>query len=278
MSELSKVRADYARRMAEESGWSDPRIEEAFAAVEREKFLPPAPWRIRTGGHLWARRTSDPADLYDDVLVALDAKKGINNGEPFLHARWIGVCAPQPGETVTQVGAGTGYYTAVLSRLVGPGGQVEAFEIEPELAAAAARNLAGFDNVTIRDDDATSVGIAASDIVYVNAGVVCPPVAWIAALKPGGRLVFPWRPSEEIGLALLVRRLPSGFSALPFMGSWFIPCVGASAARFQDRLPTPAGARATRSLWFTGQHAPDETATATFREVWFSSADIEPRQ
>ncbi len=261
--------------MADESGWSDPRFEAAFASVRREEFLPPPPWTIRTGGYLWARRTSDPADLYDDVLVTLDAEQGINNGEPFLHARWIGICAPQPGETVTHIGAGTGYYTAALSLLVSPGGRVEAFEIVPELAAAATRNLAAYDNVVLRQEDATEAGIAPSDIIYVNAGVVCPPLSWIEALQPGGRLVFPWRPREETGLAMLVRHLPGGFSATPFMGSWFIPCIGASTARFEDRLPTPAEARATRSLRLTSQCAPDDTATAVFRDVWFSAAEIE---
>lgn len=57
------------------------------------------------------------------MLVSLDADKGINNGEPFLHAMWIGKVAPKPGETVTHVGAGTGYYTALLAQLVLPDAQ-----------------------------------------------------------------------------------------------------------------------------------------------------------
>uniref|UniRef100_UPI0036729C69 hypothetical protein n=1 Tax=Pectobacterium cacticida TaxID=69221 RepID=UPI0036729C69 len=52
--------------------------------------------------------------------MALDDAKGINNGEPFLHAMWIGKLALRPGEAVCHIGAGTGYYTAVLARLVSP--------------------------------------------------------------------------------------------------------------------------------------------------------------
>jgi protein-L-isoaspartate(D-aspartate) O-methyltransferase len=46
--------------------------------------------------------------------VALDAGKGINNGEPFLHASWIGAVSPKASDVISHVGAGTGYYTALL--------------------------------------------------------------------------------------------------------------------------------------------------------------------
>jgi protein-L-isoaspartate(D-aspartate) O-methyltransferase len=71
--------------------------------------------------------SADAAYIYQSNLVALDAGKGINNGEPFLHAAWIGAVTPQPGETVTHVGAGTGYYSAILSMLVLADGSVNAF-------------------------------------------------------------------------------------------------------------------------------------------------------
>jgi protein-L-isoaspartate(D-aspartate) O-methyltransferase len=85
--------------------------------------------------------SANPAYIYQNNLVALDAEKGINNGEPFLHAAWIGAVAPQPGEIVIHVGAGTGYYSAILSMLVLPGGRVYAVEIEEKLAVAARTNL-----------------------------------------------------------------------------------------------------------------------------------------
>src|SRR6185312_2768355 len=73
----------------------------------------------------------DPAFLYQDVLIALDRRRGINIGEPSLHARCLDALSPKAGETVVQVGAGSGYYTALLAHLVGPNGQVVAFEIDP---------------------------------------------------------------------------------------------------------------------------------------------------
>ena len=90
--------------------------------VPREAFLGPGPWTVIAGNGKITTPSADPVHIYQNVLVALDADKGINNGEPFLHAMWIGKIAPKPGEAVTHVGAGTGYYTALLARLVSPGG------------------------------------------------------------------------------------------------------------------------------------------------------------
>jgi protein-L-isoaspartate O-methyltransferase len=69
--------------------------------------------------------------------------KHLNNGEPSLHARCLSAVAPRPGERVLQVGAGGGYYTAILAELVGPQGNVEAREVEPAMIAAATRNFTG---------------------------------------------------------------------------------------------------------------------------------------
>ncbi|TIS53951.1 MAG: SAM-dependent methyltransferase, partial [Mesorhizobium sp.] len=53
--------------------------------------------------------------------------------------------------------------------------------------------------------------------------------------------------------------------------SWFIPCVGASLAGPEARVPTRERASRTRSIWLTEDKAPDRTATAVFGDVWFSS-------
>ena len=276
-TDLAEIRSAYAREMAAASDWGDPRLERAFAEVPRENFVGPGPWMIMgltaaLANERYVRtRDADPAHLYQNALVALDAEKGINNGEPSLHAAWIGAVAPQPGEAVSHVGAGTGYYTAILSRLVLPGGKVHAFEFEPKLAGRARLNLVPFPNVEIIEGDATSLPLPMSDIIYVNAGVVAPPAFWLRALKPGGRLIFPWRPSEKVALALLVTRRKSGLEVKPLMPSWFIPCIGASQAGTKAKLPDRTEARRTRSIWLAADRPPDETATAIIGEVWFSS-------
>ncbi len=82
-----------------------------------------------------------------------------------------------------------------------PRGEVFAFEIDADLAARAVANLKPYNNVTIGHADAVTAELPPSDIIYVNAGVVAPPVAWLKALKPGGRLIFPWRPIDRVGVA-----------------------------------------------------------------------------
>jgi protein-L-isoaspartate(D-aspartate) O-methyltransferase len=154
-SSLDEIRSFHARLMADasrsHSRSHDPRLERIFELVPREAFFPPGPWKIQLAGSANYLETpsADPAYLYQNTLVALDADKGINNGTPFFHAAWIGAIAPQPGEHVAHIGAGTGYYSAILSMLVREGGSVTAFEIEEELAAEARQNLLPFDNVTV---------------------------------------------------------------------------------------------------------------------------------
>jgi protein-L-isoaspartate(D-aspartate) O-methyltransferase len=219
--------------------------------------------------------SADPSYLYQDLLVALDAQKRINNGEPSLHAAWLGAVAPQDGETISHVGAGTGYYTAILSMLVLPRGRVAAFEIDQSLAEKAQRNLEPFDHVAVVNGDPTREKLPASDVIYVNAGVAAPPASWLQALNKGGRLIFPWRPSRQIALTLLVRAENNGFGVTPGMPSWFIPCIGAADEIAPAKVPDSlAEARSIRSIWVTADRSPDESAVAIYPDVWFSSEPV----
>ncbi len=268
------VRGFYARLMAAASKSDDPRLERAFELVPREAFLPPGPWQIVVDGRYVKTPSADPIFLYQNVLVAIDAVRGINNGEPFLHAAWIGAAAPQAGEVVCHIGAGTGYYTALLSVLVLPDGQVHGFEIEADLADRARENLAPFENVSVVVGDATKLDLPPSDLIYVNAGVVAPPRSWLEALRPSGRMIFPWRPLKDVGLTLLVGRSGVGFSVRPLMRSWFIPCVGASSSDAAIKPPTSREARSVRSIWLTTDRKPDDTAAAVYEHVWFSTEPV----
>ena len=124
-------------------------IAAALTAIPRERFVGPTPWKILSSSGHWQTVSDDPAALYQDVVVSLGRGWGLNNGQPSLHAMCLAALAPQKGEHVVHVGAGTGYYTAVLSALVGETGQVDAYEIEPELARQAAANLAEFSQVMV---------------------------------------------------------------------------------------------------------------------------------
>jgi protein-L-isoaspartate(D-aspartate) O-methyltransferase len=273
-ADLDEIRTFFAKLMAAASGSADPRCERIFELVPREAFMGPGPWKIRAGRQYIETPSDDPSYLYQNVLVALDSARQINNGEPFLHARWIGLADPQPAETVTHIGAGTGYYSALLSMLVLPDGRVDAFEIDKNLARAAKNNLKPFENVSVIFGDATASDLPPSDLIYVNAGVVEPPERWLDALKPGGRMIFPWCPAQRAGVAVLVTRTKCGFSAKPLMPVWFILCVGASESAKGSIAPTMENAWKLGSVHKTKMRQPDDTALAIGENIWFSSAKV----
>jgi protein-L-isoaspartate(D-aspartate) O-methyltransferase len=257
---LGKRRA-YAAEITRRAGVSDPRIEAAFAAVPREDFAGPPPWRIGSGGVFGLSSSDDPARLYEDVLVAIDARRGINNGQPSLHAKAINALGVSEGETIAQIGAGAGYYTAILATLVGPKGRVIAYEIEPDIAERAAANLATYPQVEVRASSGVE-RLPFADAIYVNAAASHPLRAWLDALKPGGRLVFPLQAAGSSGAMAFVTRPERGdaWPARLFWGVVFIPCEGAQDAemgRKLDQAFRPGGAERVRSLRFGG--APSET-------------------
>lgn len=209
------------------------RLREAFAAVPRETFAGPPPWQVFVpgSGAYVAAPGPDPEMLYQNVLVAIDAARGINIGEPSLHARMLGELDIAPGETVVQVGAGTGYYTAILAHLVGPSGRVHAYEIDAAIATRAQANLAGVANVFVHPTSGVGAALPACDIVYVSASAPAPVAEWLDSLRPGGRLVFPLCPEGQFGGMLLVRRAEGADWPARFIcRAGFIPCAGAQDA------------------------------------------------
>jgi protein-L-isoaspartate(D-aspartate) O-methyltransferase len=233
----ARRRLAYAAEIARRAEVSDPRIEAAFAAVPREDFAGPPPWRIGSGGIFGVESTGDPDRLYEDVLVAIDSARGINNGQPSLHALCIEALGLREGETVVQVGAGGGYYTAILAELVGTKGKVVAYEIEPDIAESASANLARYPQVEVRARSGVE-GLPSADAIYVNAAATHPLRAWLDALKAGGRLVFPLQAAGSSGAMLKVTR-PQGGDAWParfLMGVVFIACEGAQDFAMARRL------------------------------------------
>jgi protein-L-isoaspartate(D-aspartate) O-methyltransferase len=271
---LAERRRRYAADITRGAGVQHARVEEAFATTPREKFLTAPPWTIFAPGGVFNKETSDPAELYQDVLVVLDRGRGINNGQPSLHAAWMAALDPQAGERVVQIGAGTGYYTALLAALVAPGGRVHAYEIEARLADVARKNLAGVTGVVVHAASAVGVPLPAADVVYVNASASAPDVAWLKALRPEGRMIFPWQPARDGGLALEVRRTARGFSARATMEVAFIACVGAMTRPARPGGTALSEVGRTRSIWLNEERPPDDTATAVYDDVWFSSGEV----
>jgi protein-L-isoaspartate O-methyltransferase len=180
-----------------------------------------------------------PRHLYQDVLIGLVPERFINNGLPSLHARCLAACNPQNGDTVLHIGAGTGYYSAILAELVGAGGKVIAYEIETELAERARRNLSHLPNVQVIGASGCAAALPPADLIYVSASAPQPMPVWLDALKLGGRLIFPLTPNKGVGCMLLVTRLAEArYAAAAVSGAAFIPLVGGGNDAMSEVLAT----------------------------------------
>lgn len=228
MTDLPALRRAYAHEMLRRGGVVSPALEEAYAAIPREHYLGAPPWKIlRLTGYA-ETAGPDPAPLYDDVLVALVPERRINNGQPSAHAHWIAAADPRPGDHVVHIGAGTGYYTAILAHLVGPTGRVTAIELDTDLAARARANLAHLSNVTAFQGDGASLPFDPADVIYVNAGATRPADAWLDGLKEGGRLVMPLTAPGvfQMGGMFRFERRGEDYLARLVSDAAFIPCAG----------------------------------------------------
>lgn len=106
---------------------NNPAIITAFAKIPREQYLGAGPWRIHPRQFdrpAYISATADPHHIYHDVLVSIDHDLDINNGLPSLWAYYLDQMDIRPGATVLQVGAGVGYFTAILAELVTDSGRV----------------------------------------------------------------------------------------------------------------------------------------------------------
>jgi protein-L-isoaspartate(D-aspartate) O-methyltransferase len=197
--DLHIVRRAYARQLVGLLGVEDERLENAFAAVPRERFLGSKPWHIRQfpGGSV-PLPTNDPVYVYQNVLIALDPKRGVNNGSPSLHARMMQALGPKPGDVVAHIGAGSGYYSAILAELVRPEGSIISVEFDQALAEQARATLSAWPNVEVVHGDGATWPKAAVDGIYVNFAVGRPASPWMDNLLPGGRLVFPLGVSDDL--------------------------------------------------------------------------------
>lgn len=274
MVSLEQRRESYARLVAANAGVSafHQRVINAFATIPREQFLGPPPWQVFTGmGHV--ETSSDPAVLYQDALVSLKFEAHLNNGQPSLHMASMAALDIKEGEIVVHVGAGTGYYSAILAILTGPSGRVIAYEIDDDLAARAKDNLAAFAYVEVRHQSGAVGPLPPADVIYVSAGATAPLRVWTEALNPRGRLLFPLTPDQGAGCMLLVSRTGGGgFSAKCISTAVFTPCIGARDDETGERLTKAfekQDTRTLRSLRYDTQ--PDETCWFAGPDWWLST-------
>jgi protein-L-isoaspartate(D-aspartate) O-methyltransferase len=219
----------------------------------------------------------DPVFIYQDVLVALDASRGLNIGMPSAHAVWLAAVDIKVGETVLQVGAGSGYYSAVIAELVGREGRVHAYEIDTSLAARATDNLKDWPQVDVLATSGIADNLPKVDAVYVCAGITQPSWAWIDALRPGGRLLFPLQPERGLGGMLLITRPEHGMSwpAKFVSRARFIPCEGQQDAEAGARLLEAFAGNWGQVKSFRIDEFPDDTCWFAGDGWWLSTAVLD---
>jgi protein-L-isoaspartate(D-aspartate) O-methyltransferase len=167
-----------AQRMVAEqllpNGVTDPRVIHVMSQVPREEFL---------AGRL--RRHA-----YENRALAIDCGQTIS--QPLVVALMTQALAPKPEDNALEVGTGSGYQAAVLSRLVR---HLVTLELEPALAEHASEVLKrlGYDNVEVAVADGTLGWPARApyDVILVAAASPDVPPALIDQLADGGRLVIP---------------------------------------------------------------------------------------
>jgi len=251
--ELGLVRRAYAREIMATARVLDPRVETAFAEVPREDFLGPGPWSIigwqgRWQGDYIATPSADPAYLYLDHVVGILPERHLNNGQPSLHAKLLASADLRAGDHVVHVGAGTGYYTAIMAHLAGRSGRVTAIELDPELAARARINLLPYPNVRVIYGNGATAPFDAADVIYVNAGATRPVDAWLDGLSEEGRLILPLTtnrgfgrndppvPIDRRGAVFRIERRSSEFLARWVSPVAIFPCEGARDPLSEEAL------------------------------------------
>jgi len=161
-------------------GVTDERVLEAMASVPREEFLAP---RMRR-------------HAYEDRALAIECGQTIS--QPLVVALMIQAAAPRPDGIALEIGTGSGYAAAVLSRLCR---KLVSVEREPALAEHASETLRrlGFDNVEVAVGDGTLGWPAEApyDVILVAAAALGVPQALLDQLVDGGRLVIPVATSSE---------------------------------------------------------------------------------
>lgn len=189
-------------------GIHDPRVLDAMGTVPRERFVRP---------DLRHRAYAD---------AALPADEGQTISQPYVVARMLELLDLSPDDRVLEIGAGTGYSAAVLSRIVT---DVVTVDRLPALVAVARDRLEemGIPSVEVVEGDG-SLGWPARapyDAIVVAAGGPHVPDALRHQLAPGGRLVMPVGPRDDQRL-VRIRRGPHGWTREDLEEMRFIPLVG----------------------------------------------------
>ena len=187
----------------------DEHVLEAMAIIPRHLFVPEA---IKP-------------QAYKDNALPIAAGQTIS--QPFIVARMTELLAVTLDSKILEIGAGSGYQTAILAALAG---KVFAIERIPQLAQQAQERIKalGFANVTLTCADGTKGWeiYAPYDGILVAAGSPVIPEPLVRQLKIGGRLVIPIGQDQKNQHLIRVTRTETKFKTEDFGACAFVPLIG----------------------------------------------------
>jgi protein-L-isoaspartate(D-aspartate) O-methyltransferase len=231
MSDFAKLRNRMVLEQIHARGVRDTRVLEAMGKVRREAFV--------------AEALRDLA--YADRPLPIASDQTIS--QPYIVAYMIEALALQGGETVLEIGAGSGYAAAVLAEIAG---EVYAIERIGALAEKAASHLMdeGYENVHVLHADGTKgwIDFAPFDAILVSAGAPEVPEALRSQLAVGGRMVVPvGRDPRAQELIRITRREAGAFDREDLADVRFVPLIGEEGWEAEQPAPETAPPRLIQS-------------------------------
>lgn len=223
--DFGKLRGDMVSHQIAGRGVRSHLVLDAMRSVPREAFLP-----LNQGEF-----------AYEDAPLPITEGQTIS--QPYIVALMTEALALQGGEKVLEIGTGSGYAAAVLSRIASSVYTVERID---QLATRAAATLAalGYHNVHVLHADGTLgwPDHAPYDAIVVAAGGPAVPQALKAQLRIGGRLVIPVGPDRELQELVRVTRLSANeYKTEAIADVRFVPLVGAQG--WGPSVPAPPASR-----------------------------------
>jgi len=206
-ADLTQAREMMLRGHLRARGINNESVLDAFGFVPREAFVPPSLFDLS----------------YEDR--PLDIGFGQTISQPYTVAFMTQLLDPQPADIVLEVGTGSGYQAAILSRLVRKVYTIERFEELGKKAEEILRRL-GYDNVEVVIGDG-SLGLpekAPFNGIIVTAGAPEIPRPLLEQLKIGGRLVIPVGETKQE--MLKITKTEKGFREERHPGFRFVPLIG----------------------------------------------------
>ena len=162
---------------------------------------------------------------YSDHPVTIPEQQ--TTSQPYIIASMLQSAEVQQSDRVLEVGAGSGYQTALLSLLAAQVIAIERYASLAEQASSMLKRL-GYENVMIMAGDGTlgAPEYAPFDVIVVSAAAPQVPPALVQQLAIGGRLVIPVGDSAQQVLQLLHKHRDGSITAHSLEGCRFVPLIG----------------------------------------------------